>query len=105
MIDALPIATIEKRQRTVVVDRMDLTGNSTLLIRPLIKQIKFLSTASRVFAGPAGGSGVVVMDTAYVDGATGEVLANPGYLRKAGAWSSTVLQQPLLSNKAVRSGA
>gem|GEM_PF-5454981 len=45
------------------------------------------------------------MDTAYVDGATGEVLASPGYLRKAGAWSSTVLQLPILSNKAVRSGA
>lgn len=70
------------------VDRMDFSDTNTLLIRPLIKQVKFLNVGKRLLAGPAGGSGVLIMDTAFVDGASGDVLANPGYYRKAGAWSS-----------------
>jgi len=65
---------------------MDLAGSNTLVVRPLVKQIKFIGGGARFFAGAMAGSSVVIMDTAFIDGSTGEVMAEPGYYRKAGAF-------------------
>ncbi len=79
-VNAMQVATIEE------ADAMNLAGTNTLVIRPKVKQIKFISGGARFFAGAIAGSSVVVMDVAFIDGATGEVLAEPGYFRKAGAF-------------------
>ncbi len=64
---------------------MDMSGN-TLVVRPNVKQVKFIGGGARFFAGAWAGSSVVVMDVAFQDGATGAELANPGYYRKASAY-------------------
>jgi hypothetical protein len=63
------------------------SNDKVLVIKPKIKQIKFIGGAARFWAGAMAGSSVVIMDTAFIDLTTGEELANPGYLRKAGAYT------------------
>ncbi len=63
------------------------SNTKTLVIKPLIKQIKFIGGAARFWGGAMAGSSVVIMDTAIIDLNTNEVLANPGYYRKAGAYT------------------
>lgn len=63
------------------------TATKTLVIKPYIKQIKFVGGAARFWAGAMAGSSVVIMDTAIIDGNTKETLANPGYFKKAGAYT------------------
>ena len=66
------------------------SNDNTLIIKPLIKQIKFIGGAARFWAGAMAGSSVVIMDTAFIDGNSGRVLSNPGYYRKAGAYTDIV---------------
>lgn len=68
------------------IDAMNLTGSNTLVVRPIVKQVKFISGGARFFAGSFAGSSVIVMDTRFIDGANGTVLAEPGYYRKASAF-------------------
>lgn len=63
------------------------SNSKTLVIKPYIKQIKFIGGAARFWGGAMAGSSVVIMDTAIIDLNTNETLANPGYYRKAGAYT------------------
>ena len=72
---------------TAELDAMNLAGSNVLVVRPLVKQVKFINGGARFFAGSFAGSSVIVMDTKFVDGANGTVLAEPGYYRKASAYS------------------
>lgn len=80
VVNALEVMTLEE------AEGMDLAGKNTLVIRPVVKQIKFINGGARFFAGSFAGSSVVVMDVKFVDGATGAMLAEPGYYRKASAF-------------------
>ena len=59
----------------------------TLLIKPVVKQVKFISGGARVFAGAFAGSSVLVMDFSFEDANSGAQLSNPGFFRKAGAYT------------------
>lgn len=59
----------------------------TLLIKPYVKQIKFIGGAARFWGGAMAGSSVVIIDAVFVDAATGEVIGKTGTYRKAGAYS------------------
>ena len=63
------------------------SANKVLLIKPYIKQIKFIGGAARFWVGAMAGSSVVIMDVAYQDAASGEKLSEPGFQRVANAFS------------------
>lgn len=63
------------------------TPKDTLVIRPIVKQIKFIGGAARFWAGAMAGSSVVIMDVNCIDAATKEIIGQAGYYRKAGAYS------------------
>jgi hypothetical protein len=63
------------------------SDSKVLLIKPFIKQIKFIGGAARFWAGAMAGSSVVVMDVAYIDAASSKQLSAPGFQRVASAWS------------------
>ena len=64
---------------------------STLVIEPLIKEIKFIGGMARFWAGALAGSSAVLYQVTFTDEVTGEVLANPEFYQQAsamgGAWS------------------
>jgi hypothetical protein len=64
-----------------------LSKGDTLVIKPNIKQIKFIGGAARFWAGAMAGSSVVVMDVTFNDAATSEIIGKTGTYRKAGAYS------------------
>lgn len=57
-----------------------------LVIKPYIKQIKFIGGAARFFAGAMAGSSVVIMDTVFSDAASKQVIGKTGSYRKASAY-------------------
>ena len=63
------------------------TANRTLQITPLVKEIKFIGGAARFWVGPMAGSSAVLMQVTYRDSSTGQIIANPEFYRKAGAFS------------------
>ncbi len=64
------------------------SGNSrTLVIEPVVEQIKFISAGVRVFAGPIAGSSAVVMKLKITDMATNKLVAYPEFYQRAEAWS------------------
>ena len=58
----------------------------TLVIRPPIKEIKFIGGAARFWVGPMAGSSAVLMEVSFVDKETGDVIAAPQFYRVANAW-------------------
>jgi hypothetical protein len=59
----------------------------TLIIKPYVKQIKFIGGAARFWGGAMAGSSVVIMDAIFEDAATGEVIGKMGTYRRAGAYA------------------
>ena len=59
----------------------------TLIIKPYVKQIKFIGGAARFWGGALAGSSVVIIDAILEDAATGEVVGKMGSYRKAGAYA------------------
>jgi hypothetical protein len=57
----------------------------TLRIEPTVTELKFVSTGERLLAGGLAGSSAVVMKVRLVDGATGEVVAEPEFFQRANA--------------------
>ena len=76
----------ENVQRTT--DANANTSNA-LLIKPLVKQVKFIGGGARFFAGAAAGSSVIVMDVEFIDANTGDVVARTGTYRKANAYAGS----------------
>lgn len=58
----------------------------TLLIRPVIKEIKFIGGAARFWVGAMAGSSAVLMQVDYVNRNTGDVLASSQFYRAASAF-------------------
>jgi hypothetical protein len=58
-----------------------------LIIKPYVKQIKFIGGAARFWAGAMAGSSVVILDVILKDAATGEVIGKTGSYRRAGAYA------------------
>lgn len=63
------------------------SNDHAVIIKPYIKQIKFIGGAARFWAGAMAGSSVVIMDVAFIDAQTGKQLSNPGFERSAGAYT------------------
>ena len=80
ILDNVDIKTVEQ------VEAMKLSDPKVLVIKPYVKQIKFIGGAARFWAGAMAGSSVVVMDVAFERG-DGQLLSNPGFMRKAGAYT------------------
>ncbi|MDR3410185.1 MAG: hypothetical protein P4L87_04450 [Formivibrio sp.] len=59
----------------------------TLVIEPIVEQIKFISGGVRFFAGPMAGSSAVVMKLKIMDTAGNKVVAYPEFYQRAEAWS------------------
>jgi len=79
ILDNVEVVTAEQLKSLKLNDK-------TLVIKPLVKQVKFIGGAARFWAGAMAGSSVVVMDVAFERG-NGQQLSNPGFMRKAGAYS------------------
>lgn len=58
----------------------------TLVIEPLIEDLKFIGGAARFWVGAMAGSSAVLMKVTYRDKATGEVIADPEFYRMANAF-------------------
>lgn len=65
--------------------------NKTLVIKPHVKEIKFISGKARFWAGALAGKSFVLLTVDFVDQATGKVIASPEFYQHAnafgGAWS------------------
>jgi ABC-type uncharacterized transport system permease subunit len=61
------------------------TGGRILQITPFVKEIKFIGGAARFWVGAMAGSSAVLMQVTYRDSSTGEIIADPEFLRTAGA--------------------
>ncbi len=61
------------------------TSVRTLQITPRIEQVKFVSIAKRIFAGPFPGSSAVIMRVTFRDSSTGKVIADPQFYRRTNA--------------------
>jgi hypothetical protein len=70
----------------VVTQATDKATDKTLVIRPVIKEIKFIGGAARFWVGPMAGNSWVRMQVDYVDKATGNVIGNPVFYCTANAW-------------------
>lgn len=75
-----------KTKEQVKSENLEKNGK-VLFIKPYVKQIKFIGGAARFWAGAMAGSSVVIMDVAFEDGSNGKKLSNPGFMRKAGAYT------------------
>ena len=62
------------------------TADKTLIIRPVVQEIKFIGGMARFWVGAMAGSSAVLMQVDYIDKASGNVLANPQFYRSANAW-------------------
>lgn len=58
----------------------------TLVIKPLIKEIKFIGGAARFWLGAMAGSSAVLMQVDYVDKKTADVVAAPEFYNQASAF-------------------
>lgn len=68
-------------------DAQSVAKGKTVVIQPVIKQIKFVNATARVWAGAMAGSSVVVMDVKYIDLNSGEQIGIAGFQRVASAYS------------------
>jgi hypothetical protein len=62
----------------------------TLLIEPVIEQIRFVRTGARLFAGPFAGDSGVVMKVKYTDRDSGQIVAHPEFYQHASATSASM---------------
>jgi len=62
-------------------------GRRTLIIEPVVTQIKFIGGAARFWAGPAAGSSAIIMHAMIIEKETGKTIATPEFYIKSGAWS------------------
>lgn len=63
----------------------DKKPGKTLVIKPVIKEIKFIGGAARFWAGAMAGSSAVLMEVTYLDQSTGAVIAKGDFYDQASA--------------------
>ncbi len=59
----------------------------TLVIKPVIKEIKFIGGAARFWVGAMAGSSAVLMEVSYLEKETGNVLAKVEFYDQASAYA------------------
>lgn len=59
----------------------------TLVITPRIKEIKYINTATRIFAGAMAGGTATLMDVKFADASDNAVIGQPEFYADASAWS------------------
>jgi len=65
------------------------SGNSsTLVFKPKIEELKFISTGERLLAGAFAGSSAIILRLEIVEAESGRVIANPEFYQHANAWGS-----------------
>ena len=78
----------------------------TLLIVPLVKEIKFVGGASRFWVGAMAGSSAVILDVTITEKETGKVIATPEFYdvgkAMSGGWSMGTTDNLMLVNIANR---
>lgn len=62
---------------------------ATLVIEPVIDEVKFINGAARFWVGPIAGSSAVVMSVTFRDKRTGNVIARPQFYQQANAWGGS----------------
>jgi hypothetical protein len=86
------------------VNALDKSEGSTLLIKPRIKEIKYIGWVARFWAGTLAGSSAVLMDATYLNKDTGQVISQPEFynhsFRAAGAWTMGATDRLMLDNVA-----
>ena len=70
---------------TLVEDSAGIAETKTLVIRPVIKEIKFVGRAARFWVGALPGSSAVLMEVRFIDKQSGALVARPEFYRSAGA--------------------
>ncbi len=60
---------------------------TTLVMKPLVKEIKFIGGAARFWLGAMAGSSAVLMEVVYMDKDSGEVVASPEFYDQASAFA------------------
>jgi hypothetical protein len=63
------------------------SGQTGLLIEPLILEIKFIGGAARFWAGALAGSSAVLMEVTFRNLSTGNVVGKPQFYRAANAFA------------------
>ena len=58
-----------------------------LVIKPIIEDMKFVSSGTRVFLGPMAGSSAVRMKLLLTDDASKQLIGDPEFYQRAGAWA------------------
>jgi hypothetical protein len=58
-----------------------------LVIKPVIEEMKFVSSGTRVFFGPMAGSSAVRMKLLLIDDSTKQVIGEPEFYQRAEAWA------------------
>lgn len=93
---------IKTAEEVAAMDFSKGSDRDVLLVKPLVKQIKFIGGAARFWAGAMAGSSVVILDASFEEAKTGKQLSNPGFLRKAGAYTDAfgVASNAMLSDVA-----
>jgi hypothetical protein len=62
-------------------------GTRTLLIEPVVTEIKFINATSRVWAGAMAGSSAVILRVKLTEKETGRVIGEPHFYARAAAFS------------------
>ena len=68
-------------------DTITPTDKRTLAISPRIKEIKYINTATRIFAGAMAGGTASLMDVKFEDVSNNVVIGQPEFYADASAWS------------------
>jgi hypothetical protein len=80
------------------------SNGRTLVITPVVTQIKFIGTGARMWAGAYAGSSAVVLTAKITEKGTGRVIASPVFYSRAnafgGAWSAGATDRQMLERVA-----
>ena len=66
-----------------------ITPRRTLLIEPVITEMKFINGNARFWVGPLAGSSAVILHVKITEKETGKVIATPVFFSRAEAWGGT----------------
>jgi hypothetical protein len=64
-------------------------SGKTLVVKPVIKEIKFIGGAARFWVGAMAGSSAVLMEVTYLEKETGNVLAKAEFYDEASAYAGS----------------
>jgi len=81
--------TFKGKNLQIVSDESEInvTEQRTLIIKPHIKEIKYVNTAARIFAGAMAGGSAVLMEVSMIDTNGNRSIGNPEFYADASAWS------------------